>query len=75
MAKYRIEILREVCFGDKLCVDLAPDTFELDDEDKIVVTDPAGNWPEYVLRAAMECPNDAIVLRDAETGERIWPLE
>jgi ferredoxin len=73
MAKYKIHIDREVCFGDKLCVDLAPDTFRIDDEDKAVVTDPAGNWPEYVLKAARECPNDAITLYDADTGEQVWP--
>lgn len=75
MGKYHIEINREVCFGDKLCVDLAPETFALDEDDKIVVLDPDGNWPEYILKAARECPNDAIILYDAETGDRIWPLK
>ncbi len=73
MAKYKITIDREVCFGDKLCVDLAPETFKLDEDDKIVVIDAAGNWPEYILKAAMECPNDAVILHDAETGEKVWP--
>ncbi len=62
MAKYKITIDREVCFGDKL-----------DEDDKIVVIDAAGNWPEYILKAAMECPNDAIILHDAESGEKVWP--
>ena len=73
MTKFRIEVDREVCFGDSLCVDIAPDTFELDDEDKIVVKDAEGNWPEYILKAAKQCPNDAITLTDSQTGERIWP--
>ena len=73
MTKFRIEIDRDECFGDGLCVDIAPDTFELDDEDKIIVKDAAGNWPEVIIEAAKSCPSDAIILHDLETGEQIWP--
>lgn len=75
MARYRIEINKEVCFGDKKCVDFAPDTFTMDENDRVSVTNPEGNWPEYILKAAKWCPNDAISLYDADTGERIWPEE
>lgn len=75
MKKYRIEIDRERCLGDKQCWDKAPETFLIDDEDKCRVLDPDGNWPEYVLAAAKNCPADAIRLYDAETGELVWPVE
>lgn len=73
MPKYRIELDREKCTGDKQCVDLAPETFGIDSEDKSYVIDAGGNWPEYVLKAARMCPADAITLYDAESGQQVWP--
>jgi ferredoxin len=73
MAKYRIEIDREACVGDGLCREEALATFDLDDESKAVVTNPEGDPPEHILLAAKNCPLDAIVLRDPETGDQIWP--
>jgi ferredoxin len=75
MAKYRIVIDRDLCVGDKQCWDKAPDTFEIDDNDKAFVKDPEGNWPEYVRAAAEGCPIEAISIYDVETGERVWPTE
>jgi ferredoxin len=73
MAKYKIEIDRDACVGDGLCVDEAPDTFEMDDEDIAVVINPAGDDSEAILDAAQACPSDAIILHDAETGAKVWP--
>jgi ferredoxin len=73
VAKYRIEIDREACVGDGLCVDEAPETFEMDDEDIAVVINPEGDDPEDILGAAEACPSDAIILYDAETGAKVWP--
>jgi ferredoxin len=75
MAKYRIEIDREACVGDGACCDSAPGTFELDDDTIAVVKSPEGDPPETILEAAQGCPTDAIVLFDAETGEKVWPEE
>jgi ferredoxin len=75
MAKYKIVLDREKCMGDGNCVDLAPETFSIDEDDRSYVLNPGGNWPEYVLKAAKTCPADAITLFDAETGERVWPQE
>ena len=74
MAKYRIVLDSQKCMGDGSCVDLAPETFSLDDEDRSFVTDEGGNWPEYVLKAAKACPTDAITLFDADTGDQVWPV-
>jgi len=73
MAKYRIKIREDLCLGDKQCWDKAPETFAISDEDKSYVVNEDGNWPEYILAAAMNCPADAISLYDAETGEQVWP--
>ena len=73
MAKYRIEIDRDACVSDGLCVEEAPGTFEMDDEDIAVVINAEGDDPEAILEAAMSCPSDAIILYDADTGEKVWP--
>jgi ferredoxin len=75
VVKYRIEIDRGLCIGDELCCSEAPATFEMDDENKAVVTDPDGDPPEAILSAAQNCPVDAIVLHDAESGVKVWPKE
>lgn len=73
MAKYKIEIDRDSCVGDGACVNEAPETLELDDEDIAVVKNPEGNSPEEILASAQCCPVDAIILYDADTGEKVWP--
>ena len=73
MTKYRIQLNREVCVGDRACSEEAPETFALDEDGKTVVVDPQGDPPEQVLRAAKQCAYDGIILHDAETGEQVWP--
>jgi len=75
MPKYRIEISRDDCCGDGVCIQEAPETFELDDESIIVVVNPDGDSAEAVLSAAQACPTDAIILYDEETGEKVWPKD
>lgn len=75
MAKYKIEVDRDTCIGDQLCVSEAPNTFDMDDEDIAVITNPEGDDDETILNAAKGCPVDAIILYDTETGEKVWPEE
>lgn len=75
MAKYKIEIDRETCVGDEACVNEAPETFEMDDENIAKIVDEGGNDDETVLGAAQACPVDAITVTDTETGEKVWPEE
>jgi ferredoxin len=62
----RVEVDRDRCEGNAVCVGIAPDLFELDDEDYAVVKadpvpsdreDPAG-------QAVAECPRAALIRRD-----------
>ncbi len=75
MAKYKIEVDPELCIGDQACCADAPDTFEMSDDDIAVVKDPEGNAPDEILNAAQNCPTDAIILHDEESGEKVWPEE
>jgi ferredoxin len=57
------------CAAHGDCVDVAPDVFVLDDVAKVVGTGPN----ELLVAAAEACPSAAIVIRDAETGDHIYP--
>lgn len=74
MAKYKIEIDRDLCIGDGACVGEAPNTIQLDGDNIAIVTDPEAHTPEEVLQAAQVCPVDAIKLYD-ETGKQVWPQQ
>jgi ferredoxin len=69
---YQIIVNRELCASNAECVSLAPEVFELDDEDICIVIDPEGAKDKRILLAARACPVDAITLIDG-TGERVWP--
>jgi ferredoxin len=63
-ARRRIVVDRDRCIGSGNCSFFAPNTFDLDDELKSVVIDPAGDEPGD-LRAAVEgCPVNAIGIRE-----------
>jgi len=62
-----IRIDREKCMGSGNCSFWAPNTFDLDDDGKSVVTDPEGDDDEKVVLAAQGCPTQSIsVWRDGE---------
>lgn len=62
----RVEVDRDRCEGNAVCVGLAPELFELDDDDYAVVKDdpiPA-DQEELAERAIAECPRAALNRRD-----------
>ncbi len=73
--KYEIEILRDVCIGAASCVAIAPETFALDEENKVVIVESDWDEDEIILAAAQSCPVFAIIVRDAQTGTQIFPIE
>lgn len=64
---YRIEIDRSKCMGSGVCTVYAPETFEIDDETKSTVVDPAGNPLEQIEAAAAGCPTGSISVHVAST--------
>jgi ferredoxin len=68
-----IEVDRELCFGFGDCVDSAPGVFELDEENKSIVVDPDGASTDDIVMASQDCPVDAIIIVDAESGAQIYP--
>jgi ferredoxin len=72
--KYIIEYHRDVCIGAASCAAIASATFGMDDENKAFLIGE-GDWDdeELILAAAQSCPVFAIIIKDAETGEQLFP--
>ncbi len=68
----KVRIDRNLCTGLGNCVALAPTVFELDEEGKAVVLDPASVDDDALLEAAESCPYDAIIIEDDE-GNQVYP--
>jgi ferredoxin len=70
---YRVEIIRRRCTGVGTCMEVAPRTFDLDDDAVAYVRKPNGDDDAKILEAARACPKDAIVIYDATTGDKLYP--
>lgn len=68
----KIEVDRELCIGAASCVAVAPQVFELDQENKAVVKPNHGADDATMLAAAKACPVLAIYLY-GEDGQRLYP--
>ncbi len=58
----RIEIDRGECVGSGRCCALSPRVFQLDKLELAVVIDPSTDSDENIVRAAKECPTQAITI-------------
>ena len=85
--KLTIKVDPDLCIGAASCVTIAPETFQLNDENKAVVldhsTEPGGRVYERVIEvtsdekdniilAAQSCPTLAIMIID-ESGTQLFP--
>ncbi|MEK7595659.1 MAG: ferredoxin [Patescibacteria group bacterium] len=66
----KVVVNRDLCIGAGTCVVVAGKTFELDGENKAIITDMHGDADESIMIAAQSCPTQAIELFD-EFGEKI----
>jgi ferredoxin len=69
-----------ICVSNSVCVSLVPTVFQLKKQDSLtifapvaMVVDPVGADNDSIIQAAQMCPTGAIIIEDAETGERIHP--
>ncbi|GFG66165.1 ferredoxin [Mycobacterium kubicae] len=62
----RVKVDRDRCEGNAVCVGIAPDIFDLDDEDYAVVkTDPIPADQENLAEQSIaECPRAALLRQD-----------
>jgi ferredoxin len=62
----RVEVDHDRCEGNAVCVGIAPDLFDLDDEDYAVIkADPIPEGQEDLAEQSIaECPRAALIRRD-----------
>jgi ferredoxin len=87
MPRIRVKVDPDLCIGAASCVTIAPETFQLNEENKAYVLDkgaePEGRtyerWMdvtdeqmEQILLGAQSCPTLAIFLYD-EAGTQLFP--
>jgi ferredoxin len=60
-----IRIDRELCMGSGNCAFHAPNTFDLDDEMKVIVVDPAGDPDDKIRLAVDGCPTLALSIDES----------
>ena len=51
---------QDLCTGDQVCVTIAPDVFEINEEGLAYVVDPEGADEDTIQRAIDQCPSQAI---------------
>ncbi|KKT77822.1 MAG: hypothetical protein UW73_C0011G0021 [Microgenomates group bacterium GW2011_GWB1_44_8] len=73
IGKYKIKVERDLCIGAASCVAVAPETFQLDNENKAVTLPGTVNTPEDIIMAAQACPTKAIVIINTQDGSQVWP--
>ena len=62
----RVEVDRDRCEGNAVCVGIAPDLFDLDDEDYAVMkvdTIPS-DQEDLAEQSVAECPRAALIRKD-----------
>lgn len=69
---FRIEIDRRACTGMAECIRIAPEVFALDEENIAIILDASAATREELLKAARECPTQAIKLYELD-GTQVYP--
>ena len=69
---YRITVDHDACMSSGKCVADAPDLFRFDD-DEIAEPVPGAAVPSdnRIVDLARNCPSEALVVTDAETGDEV----
>lgn len=73
MAKLKVTVDRQLCISSGECIQVAPDVFALDDENKAYVKTLEGRDEDVIFEAAEACPTNAIIIVDEESGRQLYP--
>lgn len=68
----KIVIDRDLCIGAASCIAVSGTTYNLDNENKVVVLDPNAVDDATLILSAESCPTKAIFLFD-KSGQQIFP--
>lgn len=70
----QVSVDHDKCIGSAICVLISPQVYHLNKNCQSTVFHPDDGLAEGVLEAAKNCPAQAIIVRDAETGRKLLPL-
>jgi len=73
MASLKITVNRNRCVGSGDCAETAPGVFQLGDDEKSEVINPAGAPDATIVAAARACPVKAITVVNEDTGVQVFP--
>lgn len=68
----KIVIDRDLCIGAASCIAVSGETYELDNENKVIVTHADIADDATLLMSAESCPTKAILLYD-KAGNKVFP--
>ena len=68
----KIVIDRDLCIGAASCLAVSGSTYELDQDNKVIVTDENGIDDATLMMSAESCPTRAILLFD-KSGKQVYP--
>lgn len=68
----KIVVDRDLCIAAVSCMAVSPETWELDEENKIVAKGPDAVDDATLIASAEACPTKAIFLYDKE-GKQVFP--
>jgi ferredoxin len=68
----KIAIDRDLCIGAASCLAVAGTTYELDGENKVIVTGADAADDATLMMSAESCPTKAILLFDKD-GKQVFP--
>ena len=77
----KVRVDKELCMASQSCISLAPSVFRIDwsirksnfEGAPIEVKDEKAADNNTIFLAAQSCPYEAIILEEADTGERLFP--
>lgn len=76
----QIKIQRDLCVGTTACIDMAPETYQLDAGGIVKIMDgfdiakATAEQKQKALEGAKACPVKALIIID-DDGKQIWPAD
>ncbi len=68
-----ITINQNKCVGSTMCIQISPKAFALNEKRKAIVANPNADTLSSIKEAAEGCPMMAISIKDAKSGDVIFP--
>ena len=71
-SKVKIKVLVDKCISAATCLIQAPNTFDLDEDEKAFVLETEWDDAITIVQAAKSCSTSAIIIEDLR-GNQVWP--